>query len=179
MSVCILLFLTGCGYYSYHAYYIPHDKLAFDRREKLNLEWLRWPDEVCGKEVLLFFSRPHERGNRECFSATVLLASDTAEQASGWSRGDASHGWQEVIMDTIMVRCTSAGLSESLPLHMVYSDEHLVRYESARICLSRKHEAIQLVLTAKVVGEYEEVLNRQVFTAELVRWEDRNWLGLE
>jgi hypothetical protein len=114
----------------------------------------------------------------ECYDATVNIFWNSNEADSTVSKEDRNVAATAVV-DSMIITYKSSGLSETMPVRLTHEDLNNTIYKSDSICFSRKHKRILLHFQVRIIANDGSSLASENYELELVRWEKRNWLGLE
>lgn len=179
--LCVLLSSLACGYMYYYANYIPADKLSASMQEKRESDWHTLSGGAGLFDVRLAFLRhlsTPSKVNRNCFTASVtILRPDTLNsptiQNLDWNTVDPVPA-----IDSIVVTCKETGLRAAMR-QAAGDAQQRHSFHTDALCLARKHKEITIEFVATMLDTAHQPLATDTFAIDLVRWEDRNWLGLE
>lgn len=177
-AVILLAQACGCGYYAYRAYYLPEGTLSLRYEEKRKVGWLELTGSKVGTKTLLYFARPYYPDNRECFAASVEVLSAQRVIESFQGEGPAEESAYPTV-DSVVITCRQTQLIAVLETSHSHVDTLGYEFESDSICLPRKHKYITVQYTVRWLSKSGQLLFYDQFEQELVRWEDRDWLGLQ
>lgn len=185
--LCLAALFASCGYLYYYAYYIIPEDMSLPETER------RWRSEhrVTGKtglfDVSVSFRLPSVPNketedslgrNRECFVAYIRVYDKDSSRPAVLNGRD----WSEInpvpAVDSIVVFSQSGGLREVLT-GGEEGDNWKAWTSSPRLCLGRRQKEINITFVATLRDIGDHPLATDSFSIDLVRRENRNWLGLE
>ncbi|RKX26972.1 MAG: hypothetical protein DRP45_02140 [Candidatus Zixiibacteriota bacterium] len=182
--LALLIFLiamianSGCGYFLYRAYYAPDHVCAKGKKAVKSHIFSAYPQRLGGRDVSLMFWPLWERDSRDCFEIKVVVGG--FERTGGTD--DKMQAWLDtdrlpVIVDSVVVRSQSGNAIWNLPCDSTSEISGQTYLKFGRLCLKRKHNRIIVQFHARTEDAEGRQVESHIYLMELVRWEERNWLG--
>jgi len=171
----VLIVSFGCGYLSYKAYYTPEYVIAQGKNAIMDEPYFMFPHKLCNYDVDVSVWPIWEKDIRECFKVNVSIGNFTEIDKSV----DLKVSNFNISIDSVTVTSQSKGTIWTLPHISTNIYNGITHLYFGRLCLKRKHNKILVRFHATIKSDECEQGESHTYEMELVRWENRNWLGLE